>query len=248
MSVGEVLFDAFARGGTVTRATRRTEAARLLDLVGLPVTALDRYPHQFSGGQRQRVSIARALAVRPEIIICDEVTSALDVSVQAAILNLLKDLQQEFGLSYLFISHDLSTVRFMSQDVSVMYLGQIIEAAPLADLFARPQHPYTQALIESFPQFGAARRPAPLVGDVPDPRNPPSGCRFRTRCPVGPRVDPARTICKEIDPQSDARDRVHAAACHFAGGPAPTSVTINSSARPATPDEATKETNRAQAT
>jgi oligopeptide/dipeptide ABC transporter ATP-binding protein len=198
------------------RKERRAEAGRLLDLVGLPASALDRYPHQFSGGQRQRVAIARALAVRPEVVIHDEVTSALDVSVQATILNLLKNLQKELGLTYLFISHDLSTVRYMSDAVAVMYLGRLVERAPTQQLFDAPEHPYTRALISSIPQVGVARSAAALRGELPDPRNPPPGCRFHTRCPIGPKADPARTICIETDPQDVTQPTEHFAACHFA--------------------------------
>jgi peptide/nickel transport system ATP-binding protein len=156
--------------------------------------------------------------VGPELIISDEISSALDVSVQATILNLLKQLQRELGLTYLFISHDLSTVRYMSEQVAVMYLGRIVEVAHVDALFERPQHPYTQALIRSIPRLGLARRPfVPLTGDLPDPRRPPAGCRFHTRCPVGPMFRPDRTICIEVDPHDAAAEREHAAACHFAG-------------------------------
>lgn len=217
MTISEMLTEALGVAGR-PRSQRRPEALRVLDLVGLPESVLERYPHQFSGGQRQRIAIARALAVGPELIINDEVTSALDVSVQGSILNLLKDLQKRLNLSYLFISHDLSTVRYMSENVSVMYLGRIVETAPVQKLFSNPVHPYTQALISSVPQIGAERRAAPLVGDLPDPRNPPSGCRFRTRCSIGPLFKPERTICKEVDPQVGATERPHSAACHFVGG------------------------------
>jgi peptide/nickel transport system ATP-binding protein len=216
MTIGDMLVDVLRRAAIVPRAGRDAEARRLLDLVGLPSDTLARYPHQFSGGQRQRVAIARALAVRPEMIIHDEVTSALDMSVQATILNLLKNLQKELNLSYLFISHDLSTVRYMSDNVAVMYLGQIVEMAPTSDLFDRPSHPYTKALMASVPQFGLPRRAAPLMGDPPDPRDPPSGCHFRTRCPVGPVFNPERTICNEISPQTGSQQRLHNVACHFA--------------------------------
>jgi oligopeptide/dipeptide ABC transporter ATP-binding protein len=183
MTVREALTEVMPRG--MSGAERRKEALRVLDLVGLAENALDRFPHQFSGGQRQRIAIARALAIRPDVIINDEVTSSLDVSVQATILNLLKDLQRELKLSYLFISHDLSSVRYMSDVVAVMYLGRIVETAQTDQLFRAPAHPYTQVLIQSIPKFGAPRRKAPISGDLPDPTRPPAGCRFHTRCRNG---------------------------------------------------------------
>jgi oligopeptide/dipeptide ABC transporter ATP-binding protein len=219
MPVGEALAEAVSMRGPEFRhrSRRRQEVLWLLDLVGLPADTLDRYPHQFSGGQRQRIAIARALAVRPTVIIADEVTSSLDVSVQATILNLLKDLQRELQLSYLFISHDLSVVRLMSDQVTVMYLGRVVENADSDQLFARARHPYTQALIGSLPDLGRERTSAPLFGDLPDPRRPPAGCRFHTRCPIGPVYRPERTICVDKDPQLLARTQEHLAACHFAG-------------------------------
>ena len=217
MTVGEALAEGLAlraeRGGDGPKLG----ALRLLDLVRLPASALDRYPHQFSGGQRQRIAIARALAVGPEVLINDEVTSALDVSVQANILNLLRDLQRELDLAYLFISHDLSTIRYMSDRVAVMYLGRVVEHADTSVLFRQPRHPYTRALIASIPKLGERRKRAPLTGDLPDPRYPPPGCRFHTRCPVGPLRDPGRTVCVEQDPQPLAASDPQGAACHFAG-------------------------------
>lgn len=218
MTVSDMMQEAlYIRGLRGSGSDRNKEAVRILELVGMSRHALNRYPHQFSGGQRQRIAIARALAVGPEVIISDEVTSALDVSVQATILNLLKELQREFGLSYLFISHDLSVVRYISNHVAVMYLGQVVESAPVADLFARPRHPYTRALIASIPHLSDSKQAAPLAGDLPDPRTPPSGCRFHTRCPIGPLAHPERTICIEEDPQAIAKGESHRAACHFAG-------------------------------
>jgi peptide/nickel transport system ATP-binding protein len=216
MTAGDMISESLATRGIRAANARRAESIRIFEQVGLPAHALHRYPHQFSGGQRQRIAIARALAVGPEVIIHDEVTSALDVSVQATILNLLRRLQRELKLSYLFISHDLSAVRLMSDVVSVMYLGRVVETAPTNALFDTPEHPYTKALIRSLPQMNAPRQPAPLSGDLPDPRQPPPGCRFHTRCPIGPLVHPERTICKERDPQPETAERRHESACHFA--------------------------------
>ncbi|HEV7649775.1 MAG TPA: ABC transporter ATP-binding protein [Actinophytocola sp.] len=216
ITIGGMLVEILAHIRKLRRAECRKEALRLLDLVGLPASALDRYPHQFSGGQRQRAAIARALAVEPELVIYDEVTSALDVSVQGAILNLLRQLQSELRLSYVFISHDLATVRYMSDTVSVMYLGRVVENVATDELFDHPEHPYTRALMASLPRLGGRRRPVPLKGDLPDPRKPPSGCRFHTRCPVGPKFNPERTVCIERDPQKSAAGKSHNAACHFA--------------------------------
>jgi len=216
MTVGATILEAVSLQGKASTAERRSEVLRAIELVGLSPSALDRYPHQFSGGQRQRISIARALAVHPEVLIMDEVTSALDVSIQASIINLLKELQRELHLSYLFISHDLSVVGAMSDVVAVMYLSRLVESAAPDELFNAPEHPYTRGLIGSVPEFGVKRRRAPIPGQVPDPRFPPSGCRFHTRCPVGPAHRLDREICRTDDPQTAAASRPHSAACHFA--------------------------------
>lgn len=183
--VRDAIGEALVIHGIGTRSDRRDRVAGLLTKVGLSPDAMDRYPHEFSGGQRQRIGIARALAVEPDFIVADEPVSALDVSVQAQVLNLLKDLQRDLGLSILFIAHDLAVVQYVSDRVAVVYLGRVMEVAPSSALYADPRHPYTVALMDAVPVPDPRRRRAraPLQGDIPSPANPPSGCVFRTRCP-----------------------------------------------------------------
>jgi oligopeptide/dipeptide ABC transporter ATP-binding protein len=216
MRVGEIVAEGLAIHG-VPRSDRRERVADALERVGLGPEALRRYPHQFSGGQRQRIGIARALVLRPKLIVADEPVSALDVSIQSQVLNLLVELKQIFGLTYLFVAHDLAVVGYISDRIAVMYLGKVVELAQSADLFARPLHPYTMALLSAIPtpQPGRNRGRITLSGDVPSPLNPPSGCHFRTRCPL------AQPICAEEEPTLADHGDAHSAACHFAGTPIP---------------------------
>jgi oligopeptide/dipeptide ABC transporter ATP-binding protein len=196
--VGSIIGDPFAIHGIDSRAERKKKVQELMERVGLNPEHYNRFPSDFSGGQRQRIGTARALALRPRMVICDEPVSALDVSVQAQIINMLKDLQDEFGLTYIFISHDLSVVRHVSDRIAVMYLGHIVEVAPAAELFEKTRHPYTRALLSALPvadpDAADNREQILLVGEIPSPTNPPSGCRFHTRCPK------ARADCVRTDP------------------------------------------------
>jgi oligopeptide/dipeptide ABC transporter ATP-binding protein len=196
----------------LSRAGRRDRVVELLRLVGLDAIHLRRYPFEFSGGQRQRIAIARALSVRPRLIVADEPVSALDVSIQAQVVNLMQDLQERFGLSYVFISHDLAVVRHIAHRVAVMYLGRLVEVAETAALFGAPHHPYTQALLSAAPVPDPERKRTRIVlgGDVPGPANVPHGCHFHPRCPI------VRDICRTQQPRLDTVGPNHAAACHFA--------------------------------
>jgi len=209
MTVGQTLEEPLALHG-LAQGRRRERVREILKLVGLAPEHARRYPHEFSGGQRQRVGIARALAVEPRLVVCDEPVSALDVSIQAQVVNLLRDLQSRLGLAYIFIAHDLAVVKFLATRVAVMYLGQIVEFAGKEALFAAPRHPYTHALLSAIPIPDPARHRGRVIleGDIPDPAAPPSGCRFRTRCPH------ARALCSQETPPLAADDG-HAVACHF---------------------------------
>jgi len=214
MSVRQILSEPLEIHGLgSTPAEREDRIDELLEVVGLSPAMADRYPHEFSGGQRQRIGIARALAVEPEFIVCDEPVSALDVSIQAQIINLLEQLQARFGLTYLFIAHDLSVVRHISDDVAVMYLGKLVEMAPRKELYDSPLHPYSRALLSAVPvpdpRVEAKRQRILLTGDVPSPMNPPSGCRFHPRCPS------ARAECSQSEPALVEARPGHHVACHY---------------------------------
>ena len=212
MTVGNIIGEPLEVHDIMRGKKRRERVEELLQVVGLNPYFVNRYPHEFSGGQRQRIGVARALAVQPDFIVCDEPISALDVSIQAQIINLLEELQREFNLTYLFIAHDLAVVRHISSRVAVMYLGKLVELTDRAELYNNPLHPYTEALLSAIPipdpTVEERRQRLILVGDVPSPANPPSGCNFRTRCPV------AMDVCAEVDPEWKEAQPGHYVACH----------------------------------
>jgi oligopeptide/dipeptide ABC transporter ATP-binding protein len=213
MTVRQTLSELLRVHRLVPRSQIDARCRELMDLVGLGERSLDAHPRQFSGGQRQRVSIARALALEPDMLIADEPVSALDVSVQATVLNLLDELRRQLGLTMLFIAHNMGVVRHVCDRVAVMYLGRIVETAPTAELFTNPRHPYTQGLLKAVPRLvpGRASQAPAMVGDPPSPIDPPTGCRFHPRCPI------AQQVCSEHDPALAAgNDEPHLAACHFA--------------------------------
>jgi oligopeptide transport system ATP-binding protein len=213
MTVGEIIGEPLTIHKLANKKQTQERVEHLLELVGLNARFYNRFPHEFSGGQRQRIGVARALALNPDLIVCDEPISALDVSIQAQVVNLLEDLQKEFNLTYLFIAHDLSMVRHISDRIAVMYLGVIMELTSRIELYHNPLHPYTQALLSAVPipdpVVEERRQRIVLQGDVPSPVNPPSGCRFRTRCPLA--VD----ICKEAKPEFREVNPGHFVACHL---------------------------------
>jgi oligopeptide transport system ATP-binding protein len=213
MTVAQIVGEPLIAHNVATGREIEERVKHLLEIVGLNPSFVSRYPHEFSGGQRQRIGVARALALQPSFIICDEPISALDVSIQAQVVNLLEELQEQFNLTYLFIAHDLSMVRHISKRVAVMYLGVIVELASRDELYSSPLHPYTQALLSAVPVpdpiLDAQRKRILLEGDVPSPANPPSGCRFRTRCPI------AEAICAESRPDFREVKPGHFVACHL---------------------------------
>jgi oligopeptide transport system ATP-binding protein len=215
MTVGDIIAEPLVNFRVMRGKRLNARVQELLRVVGLNPYFNNRYPHEFSGGQRQRIGIARALALNPKLIVCDEAISALDVSIQAQIVNLLEDLQREFKLTYLFIAHDLSVVRHISDRVMVMYLGKIVEIADSVKTYAEPKHPYTKALLSAIPvpdpKIQRGRRLVELSGEIPSPIKPPSGCRFHTRCPIARLPTP----CAEVEPPLEEKAREHLAACHF---------------------------------
>lgn len=210
MTIGDIIAEPLEAHEIGTGKSRRELVERMLQLVGLQPSYINRFPHEFSGGQRQRVGIARAAVLHPKLIVCDEPVSALDVSVQSQILNLLEELQEKFGLTYIFIAHGLHVVKHISDRVGVMYLGKMVEIAPAEELFTEPRHPYTEALLSAIPIPDPRRQKDRIVlkGDIPSPASPPSGCRFHTRCHY------AKEICREVEPEMKF-DGKRAVACHY---------------------------------
>jgi len=215
MTVGDIIAEPMVNFGMISGRQKDVRVQELLRVVGLNPYFNNRYPHEFSGGQRQRIGIARALALNPKLIVCDEPVSALDVSIQAQIINLLEDLQREFSLTYIFIAHDLSVVRHISNRVMVMYLGKIVEVSPSEELYHSQEHPYTKALLSSIPvpnpRIETQRRLIELSGEIPSPLNPPSGCHFHTRCPIAK----VPTPCADTEPPLEEKAPNRFAACHF---------------------------------
>lgn len=213
MTVGQILTEPFEVHGLYSGQERKDRVRQLLVTVGLKATDVNRYPHEFSGGQKQRICIARALALEPKLIICDEPVSALDVSIQAQILNLMKDLQEKFGLTYIFISHDLSVIEHVCDRIAVMYLGKIVELAPRDELYKNPKHPYTQALIAAIPKIGLGKQKIrkSLTGEVPSPLNPPSGCHFHPRCPK--KMDVCSAKIPRLQDVSETGTGTHLTSC-----------------------------------
>jgi oligopeptide/dipeptide ABC transporter ATP-binding protein len=216
MTVGNMLSEAIRVHNIVPNHEVEKEVHRLLDVVGLPKAHSIRYPHEFSGGQRQRIGIARALSVKPELIVCDEAVSALDVSIQAQVINLLKDLQQEYDLTYLFIAHDLSVVEYISDRVAVMYLGKIVEIADSEKIYLNTLHPYTKALMSAVPIPDPDKKSDRIVltGDVPSPANPPTGCTFHPRCPLANKEGKLINQCQLEEPTLNEKEPSHFASCH----------------------------------